>query len=62
MFERARTHYKKTLAEIDEAGLTKRERIIESPQGASIRIPQGEVLNRACSRRRNRRSTATATA
>jgi glycine C-acetyltransferase len=45
MFERARTHYKKTLAEIDEAGLTKRERIIESPQGASIRIPQGEVLN-----------------
>jgi glycine C-acetyltransferase len=45
MFERARTHYKKTLAEIDEAGLTKRERIIESPQGATIRIPQGEVLN-----------------
>jgi glycine C-acetyltransferase len=45
MFERARTHYKKTLAEIDEAGLTKRERIIESPQGASTRIPQGEVLN-----------------
>ncbi len=45
MFERARSHYKKTLAEIDEAGLTKRERIIESPQGASIRIPQGEVLN-----------------
>ena len=45
MFEGARSHYKKTLAEIDEAGLTKRERIIESPQGASIRIPQGEVLN-----------------
>ena len=45
MFEGARTHYKKTLAEIEEAGLTKRERIIESPQGATIRIPQGEVLN-----------------
>ena len=34
------------LAEIDAAGLTKHERVITSPQGASIRAaPGGEVLN-----------------
>jgi glycine C-acetyltransferase len=33
------------LAAIREAGLYKNERIIQSPQGAEIRVPQGEVLN-----------------
>ncbi|MCC7139243.1 MAG: glycine C-acetyltransferase [Planctomycetes bacterium] len=33
------------LRSIDEAGLRKRERVITSPQGATIRVAQGEVLN-----------------
>lgn len=33
------------LAAIREAGLYKNERIIQSPQGAAIRVPQGDVLN-----------------
>ena len=33
------------LAGIREAGLFKNERIIQSPQGAEIKVPQGEVLN-----------------
>ena len=45
MFERARSHYRKILGEIDEAGLTKSERIIEGPQGATIRTAAGDVLN-----------------
>jgi glycine C-acetyltransferase len=46
MFESAKPIYQKLLAEIDEAGLTKRERIIQSPQGAMIEAkPGGEVLN-----------------
>jgi glycine C-acetyltransferase len=41
-----RTHILETLAEISSAGLTKRERVIESPQGASIVVPLGQrVLN-----------------
>ena len=41
-----RTHILETLAEISSAGLTKRERVIESPQGASIEVPLGQrVLN-----------------
>jgi glycine C-acetyltransferase len=46
MFEQARTVYRDTLKEIDDAGLTKRERTITSPQGAKIRAePGGDVLN-----------------
>ncbi len=45
MYETARPHLQKLLAEIESAGLTKRERVIQGPQGANIRIPQGEVLN-----------------
>ncbi|MEO1230148.1 MAG: aminotransferase class I/II-fold pyridoxal phosphate-dependent enzyme, partial [Myxococcota bacterium] len=42
----ARETYRATLAEIDAAGLTKHERIIDTPQEARIRTePGGEVLN-----------------
>ena len=33
------------IAEIEQAGLCKRERVIESPQTAHIRVAGGEVLN-----------------
>jgi glycine C-acetyltransferase len=45
MFEQARDHYVQILAEIEQAGLTKRERIIASPQGAEITVGEGHVLN-----------------
>jgi glycine C-acetyltransferase len=47
MFEQAQDHYTKILAEIEEAGLYKHERIINSPQGALISVVGGErpVLN-----------------
>src|SRR5688572_26296121 len=46
MFESAKPVYQKLLAEIEEAGLTKKERVIRSPQGARIEAsPGGEVLN-----------------
>lgn len=47
MYGKFKSHLQKELAEIKEAGLYKNERIIESPQGASIDVEQspGEVLN-----------------
>jgi glycine C-acetyltransferase len=51
MFDAAKTLYEKTLAEIREAGLYKEERIITTPQGATIKsrvregAPEREVLN-----------------
>lgn len=42
MFESARKVYEQSLREIREAGLYKSERIIETPQGASIRATEGE--------------------
>jgi glycine C-acetyltransferase len=33
------------LSRIRQAGLYKEERVLQSPQGARIRVPQGEVLN-----------------
>jgi glycine C-acetyltransferase len=46
VFEHARPHLQATLDEIDAAGLTKRERLIETPQGAHVRAtPGGEVIN-----------------
>jgi glycine C-acetyltransferase len=46
MFDRAKPIYEKMLAEIDALGLTKRERVISSPQGAQIEAsPGGRVLN-----------------
>jgi glycine C-acetyltransferase len=46
-----RAHLARTLAEIDAAGLTKRERLLATPQGAQVTVAQpaatggGEVLN-----------------
>ncbi len=41
-----RRHLEKTLAEIDAAGLTKRERLLATPQGAKVAVAGGrEVLN-----------------
>ena len=45
MFEQAKSHYEKTLGEIRAAGLSKDERIIESPQGSHIEVAGREVLN-----------------
>ena len=44
MSEAFSSHLRAVLAEIDAAGLLKRERLIASPQGGRIRIagPQGE--------------------
>ena len=40
------THYKQTLRDIDKDGLYKRERIITTPQGVTIRTKEGgEALN-----------------
>jgi glycine C-acetyltransferase len=41
-----RLHLERTLAEIDAAGLTKRERLLATPQGAKVAVAGGrEVLN-----------------
>ncbi len=51
MFDAAKSIYEKTLSEIREAGLFKEERIITTPQGATIKsriregAPEREVLN-----------------
>jgi len=46
MYGKIKDHLEKELQEIQEAGLFKEERIITSPQGASIRVSTGEeVLN-----------------
>ena len=45
MFARARAHYASVLDEIRAAGLEKRERVLESPQAARIRVGGREALN-----------------
>lgn len=45
MFDEAKSIYETILREIEESGLTKNERIIESPQGARISVSGREVLN-----------------
>ena len=46
MYGELQNHLKATLAEIQEAGLYKRERIITSPQDAMITVAGGkEVIN-----------------
>jgi glycine C-acetyltransferase len=45
MFEQARQHYRAVLDEIRDSGLWKDERIISSPQGASISVGGAAVLN-----------------
>ena len=45
MFDNARKHYQSILSEIQEAGLWKDERIIESPQSSTIEVGQKKVVN-----------------
>jgi glycine C-acetyltransferase len=45
MFDVARSVYAQALADIRESGLYKEERVIETPQGATIRAGGREVLN-----------------
>ncbi|RMF38658.1 MAG: glycine C-acetyltransferase [Planctomycetota bacterium] len=45
MYDRFRDHLVQELAAIEAAGLTKRERILESPQDARVRTEGREVLN-----------------
>ncbi|TVQ76729.1 MAG: glycine C-acetyltransferase [Flavobacteriales bacterium] len=45
MYGKIQEHLKNELKSIEEAGLYKRERIIEGPQGAEIRVNEKEVLN-----------------
>jgi glycine C-acetyltransferase len=45
MFDRAGEVYEKSLADIRAAGLSKDERVIQSPQGAHVQVAGREVLN-----------------
>ncbi len=46
MYENARARFVQTLAEIDQAGLTKPERVLSTAQGSAITVGSGaEVLN-----------------
>ncbi len=45
MYGKMKEHLTQTLAEIQEAGLYKNERLIESPQQAAIQVAGKEVLN-----------------
>jgi len=45
MFERMRSHLNQQLEEIRSAGLEKPERVITTPQGATVGVAEREVLN-----------------
>ncbi|MCT9090143.1 glycine C-acetyltransferase [Streptomyces sp. ASQP_92] len=45
MYANVRDELRKTLDEIKEAGLFKPERVISTPQSASVTVPSGDVLN-----------------
>jgi glycine C-acetyltransferase len=45
MFDKYRDQYQAELEGIKDAGTWKAERVIESPQSATIKVPQGEVIN-----------------
>lgn len=45
MFEQSRVHFQTILKKIEEDGLTKNERVIESPQSNRIKVAGKEVLN-----------------
>lgn len=49
MYGNIQQHLQKELAEIKEAGLYKKERVITSPQGAVIKISTGEEVLNFCS-------------
>ncbi len=48
MFDPVRDSYARQLEEIDEAGLTKRERLIVTPQGAHIGVESGATVLNFC--------------
>ncbi len=48
MFEHVRGSLQQELGEIEEAGLTKHERIIVTPQGAHIRVADGAEVTNFC--------------
>src|SRR5262245_32212193 len=45
MYRQAKDHYATIIKELRDAGLYKDERVIASPQGASIHVAGHEVLN-----------------
>ncbi|MFH0882059.1 MAG: glycine C-acetyltransferase [bacterium] len=45
MYGAMKEYLGKELESIQEAGLYKDERILQTPQGAKVKVPQGEVLN-----------------
>jgi len=45
MYGAIRDHLRVELASIREAGLYKDERVLQTPQGPVVKVPQGEVLN-----------------
>lgn len=45
MFEQSRVHFQNILKKIEEDGLTKNERVIESPQSNRIKVAGKDVLN-----------------
>jgi glycine C-acetyltransferase len=45
MFKRMKSHLDEQLKQIQDAGLWKPERVIESPQGANVAVMEREVLN-----------------
>ncbi|MDD5306422.1 MAG: glycine C-acetyltransferase [Deltaproteobacteria bacterium] len=45
MFDKYRNEIQSEITGIREAGTYKNERVIQSPQSASIKVPQGEVIN-----------------
>ena len=45
MFDKYRNDIQAELKAIREAGTYKEERVIQSPQSATIKVPQGEVIN-----------------
>ena len=43
MYGKIKDHLQKELADVDAAGLFKRERIITTPQGADVQVSSGEA-------------------
>ena len=48
MYDRYRHHLAQALSEIQDAGLTKKERVIDSPQGAWVRLRDGTTVLNLC--------------
>ena len=48
MYGKIKDHLQKELADVDAAGLFKRERIITTPQGADVKVSSGEDVIIMC--------------